>query len=315
MSTCYPTVSVVIPTIGRAQLKQAIDSVRSQTYAGTVELIVVVDADEEVAGADVLRIAQAADTLAFTGGKRFAGRARNMGVDLARGSWIAFLDDDDVWLPRKLELQMRLVHDQGLQSTDVVVGGRARIASNSPVVTPDAANVIPKCLIDRDQPIADYLFYKRAMSSRRNVFFAPSILAPTALCREIRWDEDLRRHQDWDWLLRVGARTGTVFRQVPDVVLLVNVGSAGSISAGTDWRSSLEWAQRRLLHDHRRLFGEFVAAQPLRYALAARDWSGVVAVLKEVAASGTMPTLNSLMIGMTGMVPRKHLEAAMRRTA
>ena len=41
------------------------------------------------------------------------GQARQRAIDLARGEWIAFLDQDDIWLPYKLERQMALAHDAG----------------------------------------------------------------------------------------------------------------------------------------------------------------------------------------------------------
>jgi glycosyltransferase involved in cell wall biosynthesis len=100
--------SVVIPTWNRAQLVcEAISSALNQR-PGDVEVIVVDDASSDNTvdmvhetygdGVRVLRRAQ-------RGG---AGAARNAGVALARGEFVAFLDSDDVWLPGKLDAEFRV---------------------------------------------------------------------------------------------------------------------------------------------------------------------------------------------------------------
>ncbi len=97
-------VSVVIPTYNRAHLiGRALRSVTEQT-APAGEIIVVDDSSTD----------DTADVVAKTGAgvrllrQEHAGvsAARNRGIAAARGEWIAFLDSDDVWLPRKLERQM-----------------------------------------------------------------------------------------------------------------------------------------------------------------------------------------------------------------
>ena len=101
-----PIVSVVIPTRSRpAWLKEAVESVLAQTITDLEILIVLNNATEEAAemarklGADdrVKVIELPAVTVPA---------ARNFGLGQARGEWIAFLDDDDVWLPQKLQIQL-----------------------------------------------------------------------------------------------------------------------------------------------------------------------------------------------------------------
>ena len=100
--------SVVIPTWNRAHLVcEAISSALNQR-PGEVEVIVVDDASSdntvelinETFG-DCIRVL----SLAKRGG---AGAARNAGVAIARGEFVAFLDSDDVWLPGKLEAELRV---------------------------------------------------------------------------------------------------------------------------------------------------------------------------------------------------------------
>lgn len=100
------TVSVVIPTYRRAAfLRRAIECVLAQTFA-PIEVIVVEDGSRDAA--DVA--ASFGDRVRYIWQEnQGAAVARNTGVAGARGSWIAFLDDDDSWVPHKLERQLALV--------------------------------------------------------------------------------------------------------------------------------------------------------------------------------------------------------------
>lgn len=101
-----PTVSVVVPTYNRARLlHRSIESVLSQTYED-FELLVVDDGStdhtENVANCyDDDRLTYVAHE-----DNRGASAARNTGIERASGEYIAFLDSDDEWLPRKLERQV-----------------------------------------------------------------------------------------------------------------------------------------------------------------------------------------------------------------
>lgn len=105
MTNTSPFFSVVIPTFNRLEyLREAIESVLSQTFED-FELIVVDDSPEET-GRPVARSFSDA-RLAYIKNDHSSGGAgtRNAGIERARGKWVAFLDDDDIWLPEKLERQ------------------------------------------------------------------------------------------------------------------------------------------------------------------------------------------------------------------
>lgn len=101
-----PTVSVIIPTYNRAaMLKEAIESVLAQTYQDW-ELIVVDDGstDETPCLMDTYREADARIRCLKQHNQGLSS-ARNAGLRIAQGEFVAFLDDDDLWLPEKLRLQ------------------------------------------------------------------------------------------------------------------------------------------------------------------------------------------------------------------
>ena len=103
-----PLLSVVIPTWNRAQLVcDAVNSALAQRV-GDVEVIVVDDASTD---ATVERLEAEFGTrirLLRLDQRRGPGGARNAGARLARGEFVAFLDSDDVWLPGKLEAELRV---------------------------------------------------------------------------------------------------------------------------------------------------------------------------------------------------------------
>ena len=101
-------ISVVVPTYNRRDLLQrALESAQKQTYAD-IEIIVVSDGSTdgtketvEGAAADDARI-----RFIELSPSRGGNAARNAGIEAATGDYVAFLDDDDKWLPEKLEKQM-----------------------------------------------------------------------------------------------------------------------------------------------------------------------------------------------------------------
>lgn len=142
--------------------------------------------------------------------------------------------------------------------------------------------------------------------------YTSTLLVATDSARAVPWNADLKRHQDWDWLIRL-QRAGTTIRQLPQPLSLVHTGSTGSISAGTDWRSSLAWADAILVDEAPGVMEDFLAAQTLRYALAARDFAGVSAVAARIRSRRRIPSFGSVLIGLAGLIPRSRLELLMTR--
>jgi glycosyltransferase involved in cell wall biosynthesis len=108
-----PRVSVVIPTFNRAALcVLAVDSVLRQTFAD-IEIIVVDDGSTDDTVAQLARFGKLDRTQDGIRYVRQPNRgmnpARNVGLALARGEYVALLDSDDLWEPWKIELQVALL--------------------------------------------------------------------------------------------------------------------------------------------------------------------------------------------------------------
>jgi glycosyltransferase involved in cell wall biosynthesis len=186
-----PLVSVIIPTRNRAHLLQrTLESVLKQSTQD-LEVIVVDDGSTDntrdvVASADprvlVLRNPES------TG----VSVTRNRGIAAARGTWIAFCDDDDLWAPNKLQEQLTAAGQAGANWAyvgDVNVDDQLRVLSGGP--PPDPAAVI--ALLPRCNPLA---------SGGSNVVVRSNILTEVG-----GFDPTLRRTEDWDLWIRI-ARKG-----------------------------------------------------------------------------------------------------------
>jgi len=126
-----PLVSVIIPTFQRSEyLIRAIDSVLNQTYQN-MEIIVVDDNDGDneyrKSTSENLNEYISKEQIIYLKHDKNKGlpAARNTGIKQAKGEFIAFLDDDDEWLPQKIEKQIELF--QKLDDSYGVVGSYWKI--------------------------------------------------------------------------------------------------------------------------------------------------------------------------------------------
>jgi len=130
MNHVTPLIDVIIPVHnGEEFLAQALDSIRNQTYTDHTT-IVVDDASTDTTAA----IARSFDGVSVVqpGRVRPAG-ALNAGLGTSTAGYLAFLDTDDLWTPKKLELQIRyLLENQGV---DAVFGATHQFTSSKSVAT------------------------------------------------------------------------------------------------------------------------------------------------------------------------------------
>lgn len=113
-------VTVIIPTINRSSLVDALDSVIGQSFQG-YEVIIVDDSKEQSVRYDSYRVIR-------TGGLAGVSRARNLGISLVGTEFTALLDDDDYWHSEYLQKQLENVDHLGIDFgiTGAMVNGRRR---------------------------------------------------------------------------------------------------------------------------------------------------------------------------------------------
>jgi len=117
-----PEVSILMPNFnGEKFLAAAIESVRAQTFANW-ELLVIDDGSTDSSPAIMQSYAQIDPRIrclrtTFPKVARGPAAARNSGIEVAKGRFIAFLDCDDLWLPSKLERQLGFMKEHGAAFT------------------------------------------------------------------------------------------------------------------------------------------------------------------------------------------------------
>ena len=110
-------VSVVMPSYNTAEyIREAIQSVLSQTYTD-LELIIVDDCSTD--NTDEIVSTFKDDRIKYLKNEKNSGAAvsRNYALREAKGKWIAFLDSDDIWLPEKLERQLKYMKEHNYSFT------------------------------------------------------------------------------------------------------------------------------------------------------------------------------------------------------
>ena len=183
-----PLVSVIIPTYkSRGGLKKSIDSVLNQSF-GNLEIIVVDDNNP-----DTLERKKTEEIMCdYVNDPRIiyikhernknGAAARNTGIRESHGEFIAFLDDDDEWMPQKIEKQVDYIlkHDEcdAIYTYTVSNGMQLR-------VTPYEGDVLIPLLMNRSR------MYTSTILMKRNPLISIG-----------GFDESFRRHQDYELLVK-----------------------------------------------------------------------------------------------------------------
>ena len=188
-----PSVTVIIPTQSRPRmLREAAASALAQTHRELELIIVLNDASAEaIAAARSIQSGDDRVRLLFRDRGNLSA-ARNTGIEFARGEWIAFLDDDDVWLPEKLEVQLSTA-----------------IATGSDLVTCDFGAFDESGPRNGDglAPLPAGTTFAEALMLGNFVSGGSAALVRTAVLRSLDgFDEGLRACEDWDMWRRIAWR-------------------------------------------------------------------------------------------------------------
>lgn len=208
-----PLVTAVVTTYDRPEhLRSAVESVREQTY-DNVELIVVDDHSATPARevlADVDLDSLAAHRVVRHETNRGANAARNTGIDAASGEYVALLDDDDYWLPKKLARQ---VHAVEADDAGVAYCGIKRLL-------PDEERVeIPRA-VDGDMT--------KALLCANVVGSMSVALVAADVAERVPLDERFPCWADLEWFVNLSRET--TFTRIPEPLVVYDCDSPGRLT-------------------------------------------------------------------------------------
>jgi glycosyltransferase involved in cell wall biosynthesis len=230
-----PLVSVVIPTRGRPTVAmRAIGSALSQTFEN-IEVIVVVDGTDP-ATADLLTTIPDPRLRAICLAESVGGsEARNTGARAAKGSWIAFLDDDDEWLPEKIQAQV--MASQSLSEPLVFIASRFIERSHL------GDRVLPVRRLEPGIPFSEFLFCRKDFRSGTGYAQTSTWFVSKQLMDLVPFTKGLPRNQDVDWMIHAMAQPTCRFLILEDpLTIFHDHGGPDRVSKRPDWKFQYDWA-------------------------------------------------------------------------
>ncbi|MEM9280725.1 MAG: glycosyltransferase family 2 protein [Verrucomicrobiota bacterium] len=211
--------SVVIPCYGRsALLDRAIQSVIDCEGSERVEIIVIDDCSPEPVDSEVLREQDRVIRLEQNSGPSIG---RNVGIEAAAGEMVYFLDSDDQYLDRNFGEDYRLFRD---------------------------SDAVFYCEIDSQGFRSDYPDELIEEGYFDNIFFREHHIAQSSsLCFPkrvgVRFDESIRKHEDWDFIYCQALREGIPVKKISGRIFF-DRSDRNSLSRRPDGENSLPWVEK-----------------------------------------------------------------------
>lgn len=257
-------------------IRECLDSVIDQTLPP--HELIVIDSGSSDSTSRILQLWQEERQPDFTAsivsvpnfGPSFA---RNHGLTMATGAYIAFLDGDDYWLPQKLEMQVKVLIHSPFNNVGLVYSDYFTIEEDSEGVwVPNASTVPPHLRGEVRGGLRSGNFISGSASS--------ALVTAKAARAAGQFDENLGFGEDWDYWRRIARKFEVDFAPEPLVAIRVVRGSWGSnpslihdeIRHFCKWIRRGEFSMRLYLQIVRKLIG-------LPFAIERKDWAPTERVL------------------------------------
>jgi glycosyltransferase involved in cell wall biosynthesis len=251
-----------------------------------LEVVVVVDGPDSATEKALASIADKRLRVIVLPKPVGAASARNLGVTAAWGDWIAFLDDDDEWLPEKTTLQMKAAQ----QSKYV-----CPIVSSQVIARTSRYELVwPRTLPFK--PLSEYLLSRRSWSYGDGLLSTITLLFPKDLYCQVPFQAGLARHQDLDWMLRATEHTGAGIEFVPKPLAVWHQAEQRkSISVPADWKTSFQWLESVREMITRRAYAGFITTHVASQAARQGAWRDFPFLINRMLRYGA-PTTRDIVL-------------------
>lgn len=191
-------VSVIIPVYNREQtIKASIESVLKQTYQN-FEIIVVDDCSADGSVEVVKNITDGRVKMILCETNGGACKARNLGIEAAKGDIIAFHDSDDLWYSNKLEKSLYYLEKE---HADMVFSAVYRRGENQ---YGSEGRIVPAYNLNEEQDKFTRILISNCVSTQ-------TIVVKRKVLEKVRFDQRFPRFQDWDFAVQVLAQGFHIF--------------------------------------------------------------------------------------------------------
>lgn len=217
-----PMVSIIVPTFNRPHLiGNTILSIQNQTYPN-IEIVVVNDCGSPVE--DVICHLNDKNSIIYVRHSKNAGlaAARNTGIRIARGEYIGYLDDDDIYYPDHVETLV-----------DFLVKNRAQIAYTDAYMA--CQTLVNGIWETKERKLLYSMDFNKDIIFIRNMFPVLCILHEKK-CMDVvgGFDESLKTHEDWDLWLRMSRKFALYHIKKITAEYVVRTGVAGQMTTSPD---------------------------------------------------------------------------------
>jgi len=199
--------SIVIPIYNRAAtIERCINSVICQSFSDW-ELLLIDDGSSDTTTYLVAKFIENDDRIKLLhrpkNRKKGANACRNIGIDNAAGKYVALLDADDEWKPKRLQNAHVFLSDKdcdAVYSGGVIFNGEIEFERFSRQILPQESAL-------------DFLLSDDTFAP------TPSLIVKRELARSIRFDESLLRNQDYDFFIRIHLHSSWIFYDNFDILV------------------------------------------------------------------------------------------------
>lgn len=183
-----PTISVIIPTHLRPKLlERALTSINNQSLRETIEVIVISDVKDSITSAVCHQLLKPNDVYIIRNGISGPSDSRNIGLMIAKGKLIMFLDDDDSW-------SNQFTTELSLHLSNI---GSDILYFDCNIIKESRTEEGPEILSEMTHtwPAIDSNIYVK------NQIHMSCLLFPKYLIEKILFDSSMRAYEDWDFIL------------------------------------------------------------------------------------------------------------------